>query len=138
MNRERQFFETANFARPFDERPRDLRKIGPQQRLAEREALIVLSGRHDDWRAGFARVVEHSHRVAESRRNVDADARQFSRRLRVAVGHRHHGCFLQPENVAQLRFDRERIHQRQLRRSGISEDILDAFLLQKLEKRAFS
>ena len=55
--------------------------------------------------------------------------------LRIAVGHRHDGGFLQPQHIADLVLGREGIHQRQLGRAGIAEDDLDALLLEQFEER---
>ncbi len=64
--------------------------------------------------------------------------RKLSGGLGVAVRHPHHDRFLQPEHVAQVVIDGERVHERQLGGPGITEQHLDAFLLQELQECAFS
>ena len=98
----------------------------------------MLAGGDQDRAAGLLRVVEHAHGVAEAGRDVKIDDRELAGGLRVTVGHADHARFLQSEHVAQLVFDRERVHQRQFGGAGIAEQDLHAFLLEELEKGAFS
>ena len=134
----RQIGEAMHLGRPFDERPRDGRKVGPQNRLGGIEALLVLTGGHENGRACLLRVVEHAHGVAQAGRDVEIDHCELARRLRIAVRHRHDGRFLQAQQVAQLVLGRERIHQRQFGGAGIAEHDLDALLLQNIEEGALS
>src|SRR5215468_7416198 len=69
---------------------------------------------------------------------MEVDHRELARCLGVAVGHRHDRRLLQAEQVTQLVLGRERIHQRQLGGAGISEQDLDAFLLEQIEEGALS
>jgi hypothetical protein len=127
-----------HFGRPFHQRPRDRRQVGPQNGFGGVEVLIVLSGGDQDRAAGLLRVVEHAHRIAEAGRDVEIDYRQLAGGLGVAVGHADHARLLQSEHVAQLVFDRERIHQRQFGGAGIAEQNLDTLLLEQLKEGAFS
>ncbi len=134
----RQILDSAHFGRPFDERPRDGRQVGPQDGLAEIEALIVLPGGEQDGRRRLLRVVQHAQRVAEPRRDMDIGDGEPARGLRIAVGHRHHRRLLEPEHVAQAGLHGERIHQRQLGGAGIAEENFDSLLLEQGEEGALS
>ncbi len=134
----RQVGEAMHLGRPFHQRPRDRRQVGPQDRLGGVEFLVVLAGGDEDRRACLLRVVEHAHGVAEPGRDVQVDHRELAGGLGIAVGHADHGRLLQAEHVAQLVVDRERVHQRQFGRAGIAEHDLDALLLEQLEEGAFS
>ena len=138
MQKPRQVGEPMHFRRPFHKRPRDRRQVGPQYWLGGVEVLIVLPGGDQDRAAGLLRVVEHAHRIAEPGRDVKIDHRELAGGLRVAVGHADHARFLQRQHIAQLVFDRERVHQRQFGGTGIAEQNLHAFLLEEFKKGAFS
>src|SRR5216684_3158546 len=124
--------------RPFDQRTRDRRQVGPQDRLGGVEALLVLAGGDQDRRARLLRVVEHAHGVAQAGRDVQIDHGELARGLRIAVRHRHDRRLLQAEQVAQLVLGRECVHQRQFGSAGIAEHDLDAFLLEQVEEGALS
>ncbi len=138
MHQPRQVGEAMHFRRPFHQRPRDRRQVGPQDRLGGVEFLVVLTGGDEDRRARLLRVVEHAHGVAEAGRDVEIDHRELAGRLRIAVRHADDGRLLQAEHVAQLVVDRERVHQRQFGGAGIAENDVDAFLLEQLQEGALS
>jgi hypothetical protein len=138
MHDAREISEPMHLGRPFDQRARQRRKIRPQDRLGDVEALIVLAGGDEDRRARLLRVVEHAHAVAQSGRDMQVDGGELAGRLRIAVRHGDDGGLLEREHVAQLVLGRERVHQRQLRRSRIAEQDLDALLFQQLEEGALS
>ena len=127
-----------DLGRPFHERPRERRQVGPQDRLGDVEVLVVLAGGDQDRRAGLLRVVEHAHGVAEARRDVEVHHRELAGGLGVAVGHRHQRGLLQAEDVADVVLDREGVHQRQLGGAGIAEHDPDALLLQEIEEGALT
>ena len=134
----RQIGEAAHLGRPFDEGPRDLRQLGPEDRLGEREALVMLARRHEERRAGLLGVVEHAHGIAQTRRHMDIDRGEAPGRLGIAPGHGHDRALLQPQHIARRGLDREGIHQRQLGGAGIAEDHLHALLAQQLQKGALA
>jgi hypothetical protein len=57
------------------------------------------------------------------------------RRHGVAVGHRHHGNFLQAEDVLEAVVSHQRIVERQLGRAGIAEEIAHAELREEIKQR---
>ena len=138
MHEPRQIGQTMHFGGPFDERTRNGRKVGPENRLGGVEALLVLAGGDKNRRAGLLRVVEHAHGIAETGRDVEVDHRELARCLRISIRHRHDGGFLQTQQIAQLVLGRERVHQRQFGGTGIAEHDLDALLLQNVEEGALS
>ena len=93
----------CNFDGPFRPRPNDAQHVAPQDRLLELQPAVLLAGGEQQRRAGAKRVVEHPHRVAQAGADVDIHDAQLARGHRVAVGHRHHGHFLQAEDVLQAR-----------------------------------
>ena len=138
VHQPRQVGDAADLVGPFDERPRQPRQVGREDRLGDDELVVLLAGGDQDRRGRLLGVVEHTHGVAEPGRDVEVRHRELAGRLRVAVGHRHHGGLLQAEHVAQLVLGRERVHQRQLGGAGIAEQNLDAFLLEQLQEGALS
>ena len=131
----RQVLEPTGLRRPLHERRRHRRQIGPQNRLRHREGLIVLAGGEQQRRVGFVCVVQHAHRVAESRRDVHVHRRESAVRLRVGVGHRDGHRLLQREHVPDARLAREAVHQRQFGGARIAEHDRDAFALENLQER---
>ena len=138
MDEPRQVGEAIDFRRPLHQRARDGRQIRPQDRFGSSEALLMLAGGDENGGARLLRVVEHPHRISEPRRDVQIDHGELARGLGVAIGHGHHRCFLQPEQVAQLVFRGEGIHQRQFRSPGIAEHHLHAFLLEHVQESALT
>ncbi len=138
MHQSRQIDQPVHLRRPLDQRPRQGRKVAPQDRLGGDEALLVLAGGDQDGGARLLRVVEHAHGVAEAGRDVKIDHRKLAGGLGVAVGHGHDRRLLQAEQIAQLVLGREGIHQRQFGGAGIAEHDLDAFLLEQIEEGALS
>ena len=132
----RQVVEPPHLGRPLHERAGDGGQVGPEDRLGDVEALVVLPRRHEQRRARLLGVVEHAHGVPEARGHVHVDDAELPGGLRVAVGHRDDGRLLEPEHVAERRLLGEGVHERQLRRPRIAEQVLDALLLQDLQERA--
>ena len=87
MHEPRQVGEALHLGRPFHQRPRERRQVGPQDRLGGVEVEVVLAGGDEDRAARLLRVVEHAHGVAEPGRDVQVDDRELAGRLRIAVGH---------------------------------------------------
>jgi hypothetical protein len=69
---------------------------------------------------------------------VEVDDCEFARGLPIAVGHRHDGCLLQAEHIAQLVLGRECIHEGQFGRAGIAEHDFHALLLEQIEEGTLS
>jgi hypothetical protein len=65
---------------------------------------------------------------------MDVAGREPARRTRVAVRHGDHYGLLQPEDIAQVGVVGERMHDRQLGRAGIAEDLRHAFGPQQLDE----
>ena len=80
-------------------------------------------------------VVEHAHRVSQAARDVQVDHAEPARGHREPVGHRHHGHFLQAEDILKPPIGDERIVERHLGRAGIAEDVLHAELGEQVEQR---
>jgi hypothetical protein len=76
--------------------------------------------------------------IGEAWSDMQIDHGDLPRSLRIAVGHRHHRRFLQRQHVAEITVNRERIHERKLGRSGVTEQDVHALLLQKFQKRALA
>ena len=69
---------------------------------------------------------------------MKVEHREAARGLGIAVGHRHQGRFLKPEDVTDVVLDRESVHQRQFGGAGIAEHHLDALLLEQIKEGALS
>ena len=134
----RQILDTLHFGGPFDEGPRQGRQVGGQYRFSN-DIFEILLARGDQYRRiCLRRVVEHAHGIAEARRDMKVQHCEIAGGLRIAVRHRHQGCFLQAQNIADVVLDGEGIHQRQFGGAGIAEHHRDAFLLEQIEKGTFS
>jgi hypothetical protein len=135
MDRARKVGEPPYFSGPLDERARDRRQVGPEDRLGEVEALVVLPRRHEERGPGLLGVVQHAERVAEARRDVDVGDAELRGRLGVAVRHGDDGGLLEAEDVRDLRLADQAVHQRQLGRPRVAEYVLDALLPQEPQER---
>src|SRR5271154_3010530 len=122
----------------FDERPSEPRQVGGQHRLGGEVFEVLLAGGDEHRCVSLHRVVEHAHGVAETGRDMKVQHREIAGGLGIAVGHRHQGCFLEAEDVADVVLDREGVHQRQFGGAGIAEHDRDTLLLEQIEKGAFS
>ena len=120
--------------RPLDHRLGDRHQRIIEQRLGQAVADLLLAGGQDHRRAGELGAVERAHGVAEAGRDMDVAGDQFTRRARIAVRHRDHDRLLQPEHIGQVLVILERIHDGQLRRARITEQMRDAFVLEQGEK----
>ena len=127
-------FHPLHLDGPFGPRPNDAEHVAPQNRLLELQPAILLAGGEQQRRAGAEGVVEHPHRVAQAGADVNIDDAQLARGHRIAVGHRHHGDFLQAEDVLQPSVGRHRVAKRQLGRAGIAEQKADAGSREHFEK----
>jgi hypothetical protein len=134
----RQVGEPVHLRGEFDEWLRQRRQIGRQDWFFDEIFGVLLPGGHQDRRACHLRVIEHAHRVAEAGRDMQIEHGQLAGGLGVAVGHRHQRSLLQAEDVADVVFDREGIHQRQLSGAGVAEHDSNALLLQQVEEGAFT
>ena len=131
----REVLEAPRLRGPLHEGLGDRRQVGPEDRLGDREALVVLPRGQEERRAGLHRVVQHPHRVAQTRRDVDVRRGDPARRLGVAVRHRDGDRFLERQHVVDRGLAREPVHQRELGGPGVAEHHGDAFLLKELEER---
>ncbi len=138
MDEARQVGDAMDLRGPFDEGPRQTHEVGRQHGLGDEIVEVLLAGGDEHRRRRLLGVVEHAHGIAEAGRDVKVQHREFAGGLRVAVGHGHQRRFLEPEDVADVVLDRERIHQRQFGGAGIAEHHLDAFLFQEIEEGALS
>ena len=112
----------------------DLDHLAPQDRLFEHQPAVLLAGGDQQRRPFAIGVVEHAHRVAQAARDVQVDDAQAARGHRVAVGHRHHGHFLQAEDVLKPPVADQRVVQRHLGRAGIAEDVPHAEAGEQVEE----
>jgi len=71
--------------------------------------------------------------VTETTGSMQVDEAWLTRGLRVTVGHRDHGGFLQPKHIVELRSIKQGIDQWQFRGARIAENILAAFAFQDIE-----
>jgi hypothetical protein len=131
----RQILKPVDLRRPLDEGPGDRRQVGPEDRLRDVEALIVLASRQQKRRPRLLGVVQHAEGVAEAGRDVDVHDGEFPRSLGVAVGHRHDRRLLEPEHVTDAPLGHEAVHQRQLGGPRVPEEILHPLLAQELQER---
>src|SRR5438093_990968 len=131
----REVLEAPRLRGPLHEGLGDRRQVGPENRLGDREALVVLPRGQEERGAGLHRVVQHPHRVAQTRRDVDVRRGEPARRLGVAVRHRDGDRFLERQHVVDRGLAREPVHQRELGGPGVAEHHGDAFLLEELEER---
>ena len=138
MHVARQILDAMHLGGPFDERPRQRRQVRRQDRLGDDVFEVLLAGGDEHRRVRLHRVVEHAHGVAEAGRDVKIEHRELAGGLGIAVGHRHQRGLLQAEDVADVVFDREGIHQRQFGGARIAEHDFDALLLEQVEEGAFS
>ncbi len=121
---------------PFDHRCRDRQQGRVEQGLHEAVALLLLAGGDDQRRARDIGRIERADRVAEAGGDVDVAGGEPARGACEAVGHRQHDRLLQAEDVAHLGVVGERVHDRQLGRAGVAEDLCDAFGLKQLDEGA--
>ena len=94
MHHARQIREAMHLGRPLHERARHRREVGPENRLGDVEALIVLARGDENRGCGLLGVVEHAHGVAEAGRDMQVHGCKPARGLGIAVGHRHRGRLL--------------------------------------------
>ena len=84
----------------------------------------MLAGVNDKRGAGAVAVVQHAHRVAESRHDVQLEKGRPARSARVAIGDTGSYGFLQRQNVLDLRIVLEGVDESLLGGTGIAEDVL--------------
>ena len=97
-----QVAQPVHLRRPFDEGTRQRRQVGGQDRLGGDVIAVLLAGGDENRRCGLLRVVEHAHGVAEAGRDMEVEDREPAGCLGIAVRHRHQGCFLETEHVANV------------------------------------
>jgi hypothetical protein len=136
VNQPRQVLEPTHLRRPLHKGARDRGKVGPEDRLGDVECLVVLARGYQEGRSRLLGVVEHPERVAEAGRHVDADDPELAGGLGVAVGHRDHRGLLEREHVRESGRLDETVHERQLGRSRVPEEVLDTLLKQHLQEGA--
>ena len=130
----RQVFDAAHFGGPFHDRLGDRDQGRVEQGLGQPVALFLLAGGHDHRRARHHRGVDRADGIAEARRHVDVAGDQLAGGPCIAVGHGDHDGFLQGQHVAHLRRRGERMHDRQLGRTGVAEHLGDALVLQHAQE----
>ena len=124
----RQILDPRHLYRPFHQRLRNRHEWIVEQRLHETMPLLLLAGRDDQRRPNPLGVVERTHRVAQARRHMHVARRKLVGCPRITVGHCHDGGLLQAQHIAQLRMLGQRIHDGQLRGTGVAEQVLDALV----------
>ena len=129
-----QVLNALDFARPFGPGPGDLDHLAVEDRLLEHQPAVLLAGGDQQRRAFAIGVVEHAHRVAQAAGDVQVDDAQPPRGHREAVGHRHHGHFLQAEDVLKAAVADQRVVERHLGRAGIAENVPHAELGEQVQE----
>ncbi len=109
---------------PFDPRLGEANEVGMEQRLGRGEAGVLLSHGYNDGGAVLARVVNHAHRVGEAGCDVDVDDGGSVSGAGVAVRHREGHRLVEAENVLELRVVLQAVHEGELGRSRVAEDVL--------------
>ena len=132
----RQVFNTGDLDRPFHQRRGDGHQRGVQQRLCQAVALFLLTGRDDQRRARKIGGIERAHGIAQARRHMHVDGRNFARGTGVTVGHGDNDGLLQAKNIRDIRLLGHGMHDGQFRGSGIAKQTRDAFVLQQSQKGA--
>jgi hypothetical protein len=88
--------------RPFDRRPRYTDEIPEQKTVGDGVPRVLLAGGHDQRRSGHAGIEQAAEAMAEPAGGVKIDKAGPARRLRIAVGHRHHARLLQAPDVTDV------------------------------------
>ena len=122
--RDRGLLGTPDLVRPLRELLGHADEVAGEDRLVHEKARVLLTRRHQERRLGPRRVVQDREAVREAGRNVDVGDADLSRRLRVAVGRRDRGGFLEPQHVLEPGVG-QRVEERQLGRAGVAEEIAD-------------
>ncbi len=114
-----------------------------EDRLADLEIRRVDAGGHDDRGAGHVRVVEVAEAVSRSRQGVEVDDAHgadgrvviavIAAGLGVAGGHPDGHVLVQSEHVLQVAIG-DGLHDRELGRPGVAEDVLDPVALDGLDE----
>ena len=113
---------------------RDGDEVAAEHRVLDQVAAVLLAGGDDQRRARAARVEDHAQPVGEARGDVQVQERRPARGARVAVGHRDGGGLVQAQDVAQVVGPGHGVHERQLGRPGVPEDVLHSLAAQQLHQ----
>ena len=100
-------------------------EVVPQHGLAEPEAGILLAGGHHERGSPLPGVVERAHAVPEPGADVQVRHPDPAGRLRPGIRHGHRDRLLQGEDVSDRGIVLEGVHERELGRPRVSEEILD-------------
>ena len=90
-------------------------------------AAVLLAGGHHQRRLRDEGVDQVAHAVAQAAGGMQIEKGRAPCRLCIAIRHGHRRGFLKRQDIADVRRSQQRIHQCQLGRSGIAENVLDAF-----------
>jgi hypothetical protein len=127
--------QRPHFVRPLRDRCGETDQVAGEERVVVLVTTILLAGGDHQRGAVRLRVGQVADRVAEPGRGVEVEEGGTPRRLRVAVGHRDRGGLLQRQHVLDVVDGGERVHERQLGRPGVAEDVTHALRAEHLEQR---
>ena len=109
------------FIAPFHPRARQLHRPRVGEVWFDQQHLpCLLPGGDDQRRLVVVGADQAADRMANPGEGVQVHQRRLARCLRVTVGHRQHGSFLQAQHVGEVVW--EVLQERLLRGSGIAED----------------
>ena len=133
-NRLPQVFAAPDFAGPFDDGRGETHEIAGQPGFAHQMPGILLARGDDERRLAGLGGDQHAHRVAEAAHRVQIDEADLAAGQRPTVGHADRRRLLQPKYVGEVGSVDERIHQRHFGRTGIAENVCNAFVAQDVDE----
>ena len=128
----RQLAGRLRLCAPLGDRGSHRDEVVPQHGLAEPEAGVLLARGHHEGGPPLPGVVERAHAVAEPGADVEVRDSDPAGRLRPGVRHGHRDRLLEGQDVPDRGIVLEGVHERQLGRARIAEEVLDPFRHQRL------
>ena len=110
---------------PLGDRGGHRHEVVPQHGLAEAEAGVLLAGRHHERGPSLPSVVDRAHAVPEAGADVEVRDPDPARRLRPRVRHGDRDRLLESEDVPHGGIVLEGVHERELGRPRVAEEVLD-------------
>ena len=121
----RQLDDLLRLHAPLGDRGGHRDEVVPQHGLAEPIAGVLLARGHHERGAPLPGVVERSHAVPEPGADVEVRDPDPAGRLSPRVGHGHRDRLLQGEDVPDRGVVLEGVHERELGRPRVAEEVLD-------------
>ena len=116
-----EFAGCSDLVHPLGDGTGETREVTGQQRIGRDVSIVLLSRGHDQWREVRLCVRERTDCISDARGSVQVDERGAAARHRITLRDADSRRLLQREHVAQIVRARERVDQRELSASGISE-----------------